>query len=87
MAETFVDCDNRLMFHNAAEFALLYPDDTAPVWTFYAPREEDGDVPERIRRRLAERLAAFGDTTTLDPDLRLVADGCVVVPEEVQDNN
>lgn len=31
-AETYVDCDNRFMFHNAGEFARLYPDEPLPVW-------------------------------------------------------
>jgi len=29
-AETFVDCDSRRMFHNAVEFAVLYPGEDAP---------------------------------------------------------
>jgi T5SS/PEP-CTERM-associated repeat protein len=29
-AETFVDCDSRGMFHNAAEYAHLYPDEPSP---------------------------------------------------------
>jgi T5SS/PEP-CTERM-associated repeat protein len=31
-AETFVDCDSRGMFHNAPEFAALYPDAAPAVW-------------------------------------------------------
>ena len=31
-AETFVDCDSRLMFHNAVEFAVFYPGEDAPRW-------------------------------------------------------
>jgi hypothetical protein len=37
-AETFVDCDNRLMFHNAAEFNELYPADAAPEWPGFSGR-------------------------------------------------
>jgi hypothetical protein len=29
-SETYVDCDNREIFHNASEFKRLYPGDTAP---------------------------------------------------------
>ena len=29
-AETFVVCDSRRMFHNAVEFAVLYPGEDAP---------------------------------------------------------
>ncbi len=52
-SESFLDDDSRGTFHNAAEFARLYPD--APVaGTFCAPRLADGDQLETIRRRLAE---------------------------------
>jgi O-antigen biosynthesis protein len=54
-AETFVDCDNRLMFHNAAEFDALYPADGAPGWAFCAPRIEAGPRLERIRQAIAAR--------------------------------
>ncbi len=37
-AETFVDCDNRGMFHNSREFTALYPDDAPVPWQFCAPR-------------------------------------------------
>jgi hypothetical protein len=62
-AETFVDCDSRGIFHNAHEFALLYPVDKAPRWRFCAPRVEAGRDLDRIRRRLnsiarASRVAA-----------------------------
>ena len=54
-AETFVDCDNRLMFHNAAEFNELFPADAAPGWAFCAPRIEPGPRLERIRQSIAAR--------------------------------
>jgi hypothetical protein len=54
-AETYVDCDNRLMFHNAAEFDALYPADAAPGWAFCAPRFEAGPRLERIRQAIAAR--------------------------------
>jgi hypothetical protein len=50
-AETFVDDDSRMMFHNAAEYAELYPN--APEPTGYcAPRVESGYELEAIRSRL-----------------------------------
>ena len=65
-AETFVDCDSRLMFHNAAEFAALYPGDTSPGWAFCAPRVEQGPTIERIRREIAARAGLpHGDHTTV----------------------
>jgi hypothetical protein len=52
-AETFVDCDSRGMFHNAGEFAELYPGEVAPRWQFYAPRLGDEPQVEALWRRLA----------------------------------
>jgi hypothetical protein len=51
-AETFVDCDSRAMFANAAEFALLYPNDTAKTWVYCAARVEEGEAMADIRRRI-----------------------------------
>jgi hypothetical protein len=53
--ETFVDCDSRAMFENAAEFAALYPNHVATAPQYYAPRVESGDELEAVRRRLAAR--------------------------------
>ncbi len=53
-AETFIDDDSRGIFHNAAEFAKLYPD-APPSAGFCAPRVEDGYKLEEIRIRLASR--------------------------------
>jgi O-antigen biosynthesis protein len=54
-AETFVDCDSRAMFHNAPEFATLYPGDDAPGWQFCFPRIESGPELETIRRDIDAR--------------------------------
>ena len=54
-AESFVDCDSRALFQNAAEFRALYPDAEPPRWRFCAERVEGGAVLERVWRRLAER--------------------------------
>ena len=50
--ESFVDDESRGMFHNAAEFAALYPDAPSPAG-YCAPRVEDGYALEAIRQRLA----------------------------------
>ncbi len=55
-SETFADDDSRMLFHNAQEYASLYPVLMAgylpqPVWC--APRVEHGHRVERLRRRLA----------------------------------
>ncbi|HEY7579275.1 MAG TPA: Hint domain-containing protein [Acetobacteraceae bacterium] len=55
-AETYVDCGNRDMFHNAADFARRYPNDASPRWRFCAPRlaaasAELQPIRDRIGRR------------------------------------
>ena len=52
-SESFMDDDSRGVFHNAAEFAALYPDALRPDG-FCARRVEQGPELEAIRRRLAE---------------------------------
>lgn len=55
-SETFLDDDSRGVFHNAAEFAALYPDARPPAG-YCAPRVEQGAALEAIRRRLARITA------------------------------
>jgi hypothetical protein len=43
------------MFHNAVEFAVLYPGEEAPRWAFCAPRLDDDPKVEAVWRRLAQR--------------------------------
>ncbi|MGA3401019.1 MAG: Hint domain-containing protein [Acetobacteraceae bacterium] len=54
-AETFVDCDSRAMFHNAAEFDSLYPGDATPRWQYCAPRVEGGERLAAIKRAIDRR--------------------------------
>ena len=54
-AETFVDCDTRPGFDNAAEFAELYPADQARRWMFCAPRIGSGLILDQIRRAIDSR--------------------------------
>jgi len=75
-AETYVDCDNRGMFQNGADYALLYPGDEPPHWQFCAPRLEwDSEELTPIRAGLLERAAALTAARDSDPVLHLVADG------------
>jgi hypothetical protein len=74
-AETFVDCDNRGMFHNSLEFEQLYPNANPPQWAYCAPLVESGQALETVRQKLEERLEAFGHTISIDPALRLLVDG------------
>jgi hypothetical protein len=55
-AETFVDCDDRGIFHNAHEFAELYRGEEPPRWRFCAPRVEAGRDLDRVRARLLKRI-------------------------------
>ena len=57
-AETFLDDDSRGLFHNAAEYAAMYPQGRV-TGGFCAPRIEGGFALEAIRRRLAS--IAFQD--------------------------
>jgi len=56
-AESYIECDNRAMFHNAGEFAMLYPQEAARQ-KFCAPRVEDGEALAGIRAAIAGRAAA-----------------------------
>jgi hypothetical protein len=81
LAETFIDCDNRLMFRNGAEYAALYPGDQRPAWAFCAPRLEAED--ERlfpIRAALVARAEELGHRFDKEPDLHLLVDGEVLRP-------
>jgi microcystin-dependent protein len=53
-SETFVDDDSRGVFHNADEYAALYPGVARPA-RYCAPRLDSGYEVEAVRRRLAER--------------------------------
>jgi len=55
-AESFVDDDSRMLFHNADEYRRLYPDEPARKdAVFCAPRVDGGYALETLRLRLAER--------------------------------
>jgi hypothetical protein len=51
-SESYLDDDSRGMFHNASEFAAMYPDAPVPG-RFCAPKVDDGYQLEAIRRRLS----------------------------------
>ncbi len=55
LSESFVDDDSRLMFHNAHEYRVLYPDNLAPLARYFAPRCSDGHAVEAARRHVAVR--------------------------------
>jgi O-antigen biosynthesis protein len=78
-AESYVEYDNRHGFHNAHEFAALYPDDTRPSFGYCLPLVEPG-MPElaMIRARIFDRAATLGHSVDADPDLHLVIDATIV---------
>ena len=62
-AESYIECDNRAMFQNAAEFAKLYPDHREATGQFCGPRLVDGSAElAKIRAALSERVAAVSAT-------------------------
>ena len=62
LAESFIDDDNRFMFHNAHEYRVLYPDAAQESRNTARRVRQDGYEVEAVRRRLALRagLAAIG---------------------------
>ncbi len=85
-AESYVECDNRQGFHNAHEFAALYPDDARASFGYCLPRLKEGMAElAAIRARLFERAAMLGHPTTAEPDLHLVVDGTVVAAQAIAD--
>ena len=79
-AESFVDCDSRNMFQNAADYAALHPDDSRPGWAFCAPRIDDGPVLARVRLRLAALAGLDGEHADDAP-----TDGALVGHVDTQD--
>ena len=73
-AESFVDDGSRGMFHNAAEYHSMHPDAVRVPPHYCAPRLEDGETVEAIRRRLAARVAPQPAIGTLLGRIDLVTD-------------
>jgi len=66
-AESFVDDDSRMLFHNAEEYRRLYPDEPlrAPA-EFCAPRVDAGPALATLQRALAARAARLRPDGKLD---------------------
>ena len=56
-SETFVDDNSRTMFHNIVEYQALYGDRPTTPAIYCAPRIEDGEALDRIRRAIDDRAA------------------------------
>ena len=74
-AESFVDDGSRGMFHNAAEYRALYPDALGAPARFCAPRVEDGEELEAVRRRLSARADAAGYYTPRSHTIAVTSTG------------
>jgi hypothetical protein len=82
--ESYVECDNRMMFGNAAEYAGLYPEDDRPSFAYCAPRPKWGsDELVAIRAALLARAEARGYGLREDPDVHLLVDGEILRPQHV----
>lgn len=66
-AESFVDDQSRGMFHNAQEYAALYPNAAAGPAAYCAPRVEAGEELQAVRARLAARAPAGSEPATVLP--------------------
>ncbi len=55
LAESYIDDDNRLLFHNAHEYREKYPDQVIGPAQYYAPRCDSGYELETVRQRVALR--------------------------------
>jgi hypothetical protein len=67
LSESFIDDDNRGMFHNAHEFETLYSQEQPAPASYCAPRLDEGYEVEEVRQRLALRtgLPRFADAPQL----------------------
>jgi Hint domain-containing protein len=63
-SESFVDDESRRMFDNADEYTILYPGAAVETARFCAPRVEDGEELERVRRRLSTCAARVEESLT-----------------------
>ena len=78
-SESYAEQDNRASFHNAAEFAALFPDHQATYQEWCLPQiHSAGPDLVPILAKLADRYPAGGFTD--DPDLHLMADGTRIDP-------
>ncbi len=68
LSESYIDDDNRGLFHNASEFHALYPDRVNTQARYCAPRCAEGYEVEAARRRIDARAGLR--TTARLPALR-----------------
>jgi hypothetical protein len=83
-SETYIDCGNRQMFHNASGFFDRFKWPSPPEPIEYAQRWESGDAVDAVRARLARHATAPADAAYR---IRLDQPGLtrVVCPPDVTD--
>jgi len=55
LAESFIDDNGRIIFHNAGDYHALYPDEAAGEPIYCAARIDEGETLEAIREKLIAR--------------------------------
>ena len=71
LSESFIDDDDRFMFHNAHEYRVLYPAAIQTVARYCAQRLDEGYEVEAVRRRIALRAGLVSEgISTLPGKLR-----------------
>ncbi len=86
-AESFLDTGNRGAFANGGAAVMMHPDFALKTWDVEAcaPLAVDGVAVHVARTELLERAAMLGHAMTDDPDLHLLADGRVILPDWIGD--
>ncbi len=70
LSETYIDDDNRGMFHNAHEYRAAYPDTAAGPAQYCAARLDHGFHVEAVRKRLTLRAGLSSSTEARARTLR-----------------
>jgi hypothetical protein len=70
-SETYLDDDNRLMFHNAQDYHARYNDDDDAPGRYCAPRLDEGDEVEAVRQRIAGRAGLLQNAGSKRPYVKV----------------
>jgi hypothetical protein len=83
-AESYLDTGNRTGFVNGGAFIEAHPDFKPKHWAETClPLVQDGAEVARTKTLLLERLKTFGQDTTSESDLHVIADGKRIEPIEL----
>jgi hypothetical protein len=70
-SETYLDDDNRLMFHNAQDYDARYRNVAVAPGHYCAPRLEDGYEVEAVRQRIAGRAGLRRSANSKRPTVKM----------------